>query len=979
MPEPSQGSPFPILAFVAPIVVAALMWAFTQSPFVLMFAVLGPVIALATMGDSRRRARADLRRQLAAYELSFDATLTAIDEAHGRERVELERTVTHPLALVASEVRDSERWRSSDGEDVAIRLGSGRVLSRVVLDDDPAAGRGSSVDSGTMHQAKARLPRPIEELRNRAHTLANAPIVMRAKWGIGVCGPIAESTALATSISMQLAAALSPCEVSVEMTPIETEVFRWAQSLPHFRTRSGTVSPQHNELSDFGSAAQLSFLPRSGGTPLTICVADRESSLPRDCRIVVAVAGSRAQIIHHPDSTFTEPFTADYVSQQQAQRFAHTLQRAARGSLPEWGQALPERVALRGLLGAGRSGQLIPGGDRTEGDQRSGPIVGRNSLAAAVGAGPTGPVTIDLVTEGPHAIVGGTTGSGKSEVLLTWVLSLAATHRPTEVNFLLIDFKGGAAFAPVQTLPHTVGVLTDLDPVAARRAILSLQAELQRRESILAQAKVRSIVELPFDVELPRLLIIVDEFAAMTSNFAEMHDLFADLAARGRSLGIHLILCTQRPSGSIRDAILANCTLRVSLRVNNPADSVAVVGVPDAAHISKDIPGRGLVLRGEPGVEHVQWAVAENADVVEIAKLFRSRAAPPWRPWLDPLPDVLERSSVPAVLAPAIAFGLTDIPEEQRQEPAAYNPASDGNLFVVGSHHAGKSTMLAALKETANNTITVPSHPEGAWDTVMEVLAAVRTGNGPALLLVDDLDLIISRFSSEYESAFTERVMSLAREGPGSGTALVVTASSVTGRVQAVSTLCTSTLVLRMRDRQNHVLAGAEAASFSAKLHPGGGYWRGQRVQVFFSDPLPPTLPTKASPLELSVGDSLAVISARPAAVRRRLEQVGRVIALDAWRQAHDSLTDRSGISVDRGSQPVIILGDADAWLSSSAILGSLRSRSPLAFHDCSLSEFRSLARIRELPPPLDSPDDTAVMVHPDGRMHRALLPSISE
>lgn len=947
------------------------MWAFTRSPFVLMFAVLGPLIAVATMGDSRRRARADLRRQREEFDRDFAATALAIDDAHDKERTELERTVGFSAALVVSGIRDSERWRVEAGEQLSVRLGLGTVPSRVVLDDDHATPPERS-DGRRNKKGGARQPlQCIDELRERASTLDRAPVVVDARWGIGVCGSGAEATAVATSIAVQLVAALSPMDVDVEVLGDASGVFRWTRVLPHAASARSSDRQQSGGSFESAKAAQLSLRPHVEEAPVILCIALEEQSLPRDCRIVILVAGSRAQVVRRPDGQSMDFFEPDYISHRQAAHFAETLRHDARISFEGSGDALPERVSLGELPKVWVGGDLAGGNDASFGDSAS-----RASLAAAVGIGARGHVVIDLVAEGPHAIVGGTTGSGKSEALVTWVLAIAAAYRPVDVNFLLIDFKGGASFAPVQGLPHTVGVVTDLDPPAARRAILSLQAELRRREQILADAGVRSILDIPRDAVLPRLLIVVDEFAAMTASFPELHDLFADLAARGRSLGIHLILCTQRPAGSIRDAVLANCALRVSLRVNNASDSVAVIGIPDAARIPKHAPGRGLLVRGGSVAEPVQWAVASEDDPTEIAARFRGCSTQIQRPWLDPLPEMLDIFSVPTLEQPAMAFGLADIPEQQRQVPAVYDPASDGNLFIIGGHRSGKSTVLATLAKLASNVVAVPSDVEGAWDTVSNALVAVRAGAAPSLLLLDDLDLTVGKFSLEYEAAFVERLMALAREGPRVGSTLVITASSVRGHVQAVSALCSSTLILRMRDRQDHVLVGGDATEFSAQLPPGGGHWHGHRIQVCFTElspsPAVPTMATSVPPCTCAFGDSLIiVVSARPAAIRNRLEKIGHVTTLDAWKTHQD---DVSGLDVERGSRRKIILGDPDAWLSSFALMGSLRSRSWVIFHDCSLTEFRSLSRSRELPPPLNSPHDTVVVLHPDGGMHRASL-----
>ncbi|RII96145.1 cell division protein FtsK, partial [Clavibacter nebraskensis] len=115
------------------------------------------------------------------------------------------------------------------------------------------------------------------------------------------------------------------------------------------------------------------------------------------------------------------------------------------------------------------------------------------TLAAVIGVGHAGPVAVDLVADGPHAVVAGTTGSGKSELLVTWMAALAAAHPPEEVTVLLVDFKGGAAFDPLLVLPHAVGLVTDLDGQGARRALESLRAEVRHRERVLRDAGARDV------------------------------------------------------------------------------------------------------------------------------------------------------------------------------------------------------------------------------------------------------------------------------------------------------------------------------------------------------------------------------------------------------------------------------------------------------------------------------------------------------
>ena len=194
----------------------------------------------------------------------------------------------------------------------------------------------------------------------------------------------------------------------------------------------------------------------------------------------------------------------------------------------------------------------------------------------------------------------------------------------------------------------------------------------------------------------------------MLSAFPALHALFVDIAARGRSLGVHLVLCTQRPAGVVRDALLANCSLRLSLRVNNQGDSQAVIGSDAAALIGGDQPGRCAVRRGSAPPQSCQVATTSADDIRGISAAQGGRAAQPRRPWLDPLPAVVTADS-PALLDAAagvgsgadataprqwngFVLGLLDEPELQRQHPARYDPRHDGHLLVVGGAQIGRAS-----------------------------------------------------------------------------------------------------------------------------------------------------------------------------------------------------------------------------------------------------------------------------------------------
>jgi hypothetical protein len=212
---------------------------------------------------------------------------------------------------------------------------------------------------------------------------------------------------------------------------------------------------------------------------------------------------------------------------------------------------------------------------------------------------------VDLRQDGPHALVAGTTGAGKSELLQTMIASLAVVNRPDAMTFVLVDHKGGSAFKDCVHLPHVTGMVTDLDAHLTRRALASLSAELTRRETILAAAGVKDLEDYteragrqPRHQPLPRLVIVIDEFASLARDLPDFVAGLVGIAQRGRSLGLHLILATQRPSGAVSVGIRASTSLRIALRMTDAAESADVIDAPGTARISRAAPGRGYVRLG---------------------------------------------------------------------------------------------------------------------------------------------------------------------------------------------------------------------------------------------------------------------------------------------------------------------------------------------------------------------------------------------
>ncbi|MBB2922867.1 FtsK/SpoIIIE domain-containing protein [Cellulomonas cellasea] len=369
-------------------------------------------------------------------------------------------------------------------------------------------------------------------------------------------------------------------------------------------------------------------------------------------------------------------------------------------------------------------------------------------LRAALGVDHTGPVHVDLVADGPHALVAGTTGAGKSGLLQTLVLTLALAHPPERLAVALVDYKGGTSFGPIARLPHVVGQVTDLDGALAERALAGLRAELHRRERVLAEAGVADVDALAAEHRagrttvspLPRLLVVVDEFRALADEVPTFVPGLLRVAAQGRALGMHLVLATQRPAGAVGPDLRANIALRVALRVADAAESTDVLGVGDAAALPVDRPGRAVLRRGNRAPEQLQVALPHGPRRDEVVRLADPwlAGAPSWvptgpdparedgssryvdavraaahgrpapvSPWLPELPVLVTRDEVHAQVTGAAApgpgdvpLGLGDVPAEQRRSLVSWRP-DDGHLLVRGGPGSGRTSTLRTVVHRA--------------------------------------------------------------------------------------------------------------------------------------------------------------------------------------------------------------------------------------------------------------------------------------
>ena len=336
------------------------------------------------------------------------------------------------------------------------------------------------------------------------------------------------------------------------------------------------------------------------------------------------------------------------------------------------------------------------------------------------------PVVLDLKEAaedgiGPHGLVVGATGSGKSELLRTVVAGLAATHPPDQLAFVLVDFKGGAAFADLAPLPQVAGLITNLqsDLSMVDRALAALQGELARRQRLLHlagnQPDLRAYTARratdPRLEPLPSLLIVVDEFGELLTARPEFLDLFSAIGRVGRSLGMHLLLASQRLDEGRLRGLDSHLRFRICLRTFSAAESTAVLGVPDAYHLPA-APGSALIkvdavlarsLHRRPRLAPTPGppGAPGRTDLEDLVGRLAGTGPPVHQVWLPPLAaeialGPLLRDAEPGWLR--VPVGVVDRPHEQAQEPLVLDlSGSTGHLAVVGAPRTGKSTLLCTV------------------------------------------------------------------------------------------------------------------------------------------------------------------------------------------------------------------------------------------------------------------------------------------
>lgn len=768
-PEDSDKSPLPWLSAVIPVILGVTMATVFNRPIMLMMAAASPIMVIGSYLVNKRLQRRKGERTEAQWIEEVKAAKKRIAELVRVQRVDSWYDHPDPLRIRDIAVRPLARlWerRHGDRDALVTRVGAGELPLNAQI------------------QGGARTDEVVEV------GVAPVPVTVDLSTGpVGIAGNTDAVRSVARSMIASLATLRSPRDLKIVLLCDEQneDQWSWLSWLPHNTPDSGpaamigntddtrrdrlrelaAIVDHRRRIGDGASFAEHVVVVVDGARDLrrlpgmidvladgtaagvhVIALETDRSRLPEECRSLLVVDDSDVSMARlESENTFLPAVLLDGLSLSDADEIARSLCSIDHVSGVGDEGALPTSVRYVDVTGIDL--------DNSQG------LLGRwmttpRRTFITVGATAESEFALDLAADGPHALVAGTTGSGKSEFLQTLVVSLALANRPDAMNFVLVDYKGGSAFADCERLPHTVGMVTNLDARETERALASLDAELKRRERVLGDLGAKDLdaawerdPEAASKNGLARLVIVIDEFAELKTELPEFINGIVRIARVGRSLGVHLVLATQRPSGVVTPEMQSNINLRVALRVTDRADSTDILGTMDAALIPPSNPGRGFV-RSATGGHPVAFQTARVAGLrrgaqkvtqsaLPVAELTWDRIGlapqfPPKQqdaqgpidhddtdlralvglaidaarlggiernpsPWLQPLPSVLplDRFLADPIGEGQLILGLQDLPEKQTQRPLTWNPAEDGHLLFIGGARSGRTSALRLI------------------------------------------------------------------------------------------------------------------------------------------------------------------------------------------------------------------------------------------------------------------------------------------
>jgi S-DNA-T family DNA segregation ATPase FtsK/SpoIIIE len=728
-----------ILPIALPLVVAVAMALIFRHPAMLMFGLMGPLIALSgSWNKKREQARQKQQQQEQERDLEHQRQ---VDTAHKTQAWRAEQVHAHPA--VTDWLRNP-LWRAeANSPEVTVRLGVG------VATPPPTSG----------------VNQPV----------SGVPLTIPLHTSLAVVGSGIDAVAAWRAVACQALAILSAPGRTASSGVTVSGVW----------TRNADVPPHLD-------------IPHPAGEHLNRwCFVDSATQVPPQATWVLVVASNKVARLFHRGVVTHDELQPDVLT------FAES----------RW-------VRARLVEADGTSVAPVPDIQASD----------RGALWAELA---TDQPAIDLVAQGPHTLVWGKTGSGKSVLLQRLVASLCARYSPDQFALVGIDFKGGATLAPLMAHPHAAGLLTDLSPSSTTRVTASLRAEILRREQLFADYRVASWPDLPADASCPRVLVVVDEAGVVALEAPELMAVLSDIASRGRSLGLHLVVSTQRPQHVPRN-IIANCALRLCLGVTD-AD--------EASQYAPDIPRHLLhTLRHSPPGTVV---IPDSTGSYTLAAVDTSHPEVSWPGqatyplWCDELPEHLALENIAETeQQPGAGYlvGLADYPDRQTQEAWVYRPPLHGPLVIAGESGSGHTTCLTHLADQATSRGV-----EVVWaSAVLSVLAWQLMGlrdssdhAAPRLFLADRLDRALQGASPEglawILDAFEALAVGLSERGDGSGA--VITTAPGGNVATALSRWNATSCLLRHRDPTLWALAGGPPSMHDPTAPPGRAVVGGLAMQ----------------------------------------------------------------------------------------------------------------------------------------------------
>ena len=731
-----------------------------MNPMMLAFsapmAIIGIIISITNYRRQSKIYRQQQQKRLETYTEYLDSVVREIEKKRGEQTLALTSADPSTAACVnIARTADKTLWdrRPSDADFMSFRLGSGDLPLSV---DIKFPQRGFAMEEDPLQSRPA-------EIYETYRTLRGMPVVCSAQRCpiIGVTGTPESTSAFLSSVIVQLATHHSYNEVKFILFCDEGTLAasEWVKRLPHFydeERKTCYIASNKREAAKLCGLFEKSLKERRNdrdaedqydhklripflvflvaapslleGEPIrrylysdnrdlgisTIMLYEQVASLPKECGTIVELRAPLCEFYSKERASERVKFSMDTAEERQYREFAQAMGNiiCEENSAEE---GVPRNVSFFDMLGIRGAEELD-----LERNWRTSDVT--RSLAAPLGVKEKNElVLLDLHenAHGPHGLVAGTTGSGKSEVLQSYVLAMAAAFHPYEVGFVVIDFKGGGMVNQFRDLPHLIGAITDMDGREVNRSLLSIKAELDKRKRLFAEHKVNKIDQYialcksgQAQEPLPHLIIIVDEFAELKADQPEFMQELISAARIGRSLGVHLILATQKPAGQVNEQIWSNSKFKLCLKVQDANDSKEVLKSPLAAKI-KD-PGRAYLKVGndeifelfQSGYSGVKTRY-DGEEVTQLTAVVRHIAAFCSRAGIRRLPPIC-LPSLPGELAypeglemmgkNLVPIGRYDDPSMQRQGTVLLN--LDENTFILGSAQTGKTNLIQSLIRT---------------------------------------------------------------------------------------------------------------------------------------------------------------------------------------------------------------------------------------------------------------------------------------